>query len=60
MIIRSIKCDSCGLIRQESGQGGGFSGWGQINGVALNGIDNPEFCPECLGRIMEYIDGMTK
>jgi rubredoxin len=58
MIKRSIECDVCGWVLNEAKDGAGWPGWGQINGVNLNGVDNPNLCGMCLSRVMDFVDNM--
>ena len=55
---RVIKCDipNCPYYREEVEYGGGWEGWGQIQGVALNGKANPDLCPEHLKQTMNFVD----
>jgi hypothetical protein len=57
-VLRTIQCDmpKCSNAYQEKASNEGFPGWGSINGVMLNGITNPNCCPDCKDKIMTYID----
>lgn len=55
-ILKTIECDVCKFSIPEPSANAGFQGWGAIQGVQLNGIDNPTLCPFCLGRVMQVID----
>lgn len=57
MIKRTIQCDVCGKQEEEQTQETGWRGWGAIHGVIFNDAPNPVLCPECLGKVMGFIDG---
>lgn len=56
MILRTICCDVCKAESRESEPGAGFPGWGGIKGVELNKVVDPNFCPQCLALIMNFIE----
>lgn len=59
MSIRQIiKCSVCGKEQTEEKAGDGFIGWGALQGVSLNGEENPTICPAHLGVLAEYLDKM--
>lgn len=60
MISRTITCAACGQREEEKAENAGWQGWGGIHGVVLNGCANPHLCPECMARVMEFIDGGMK
>ena len=55
-IKRTISCNVCGSTAEEVSPEQGWPGWGAIHGVALNGVTNPNLCPLCLVKVMEFID----
>jgi len=55
-IKRTIECDVCGATEIEQAPETGWQGWGAIQGVALDGVANPNLCPSCLGKVMQYVD----
>lgn len=56
-IIRTINCAVCGKTEVEKEQNIGWPGWSCIQGVALNNEANPNLCPDCTARVMQFIDG---
>ena len=56
MIIRTIICFHCGIKQEETNPNAGWPGWGAIHGVQIDGTINPDFCPECLSVIMNFVD----
>lgn len=58
-ITRTIECDKCHKTQTEPVPNVGWQGWGAIHGVELNGVANPNLCPECLAPVMEFIDKET-
>jgi len=58
MIKRTIKCDICGVEAIEPIDGGGWPGWGGLNGIALDGVPNPSLCPKHLAQVADFIDGL--
>ncbi len=57
-ILRKAQCDICGKEEYERGPGKGWNGWIIIQGVVLDGVDNPIFCEECRDTIMGFVDGV--
>lgn len=55
-ISRTIMCDRCGSHAMEPAPNAGWSGWASIQGVRLNGVDNPNICPRCVEVVMRVID----
>ena len=58
MIKQIIECDICKLKIVEEKAGDGFVSWGAVHGVSLDGVENPNFCPDCLSEICNHIDVM--
>ena len=58
MILRTIQCAICGKHETEKRPNGGWPGWMGIIGVALDGDENPQFCPEHTNEIMNFIDNL--
>lgn len=58
MNLRTMTCDikNCLSSYTEKKPGDGFPGWGQLNGICLDGNDNPCLCPDHLTRMAEYAD----
>ena len=59
-ITRTIGCDVCGATAAEAQPNAGWPGWGHVAGIALDGVPNPNLCPECLAQVAHYIDGGMK
>lgn len=57
-ILRQIKCDivGCDNCAVEVTPNSGWPGWGQLNGVTLNGADNPHLCPTHLSTLANCAD----
>lgn len=57
-IQHTIECDGCGAAGMPDPKGTvtGWEGWIRIDGVSLNGVDDPWFCPECRMIIMDSVD----
>lgn len=60
MILRTIKCDLCGAVYTEQGDGAGFPGWGALQGVTLDGVANPCLCPEHLAAAAGFVDSLKQ
>lgn len=58
-ILKTIECDVCGDHQTELKPNAGWPGWGEIRGVALNNVANPNLCPVCLERVMEHLDQLA-
>lgn len=60
MNLRLITCDivGCQARHEEKSPGEGFMGWGQISGIVLNGIPNPQLCPIHLAKLAEIADSL--
>lgn len=59
-IERIFVCDCCSDVLREGEFGTGAKAWIQINGVSLNGSDNPFFCDSCKPKIMNAIDEIVE
>lgn len=61
-VLGTICCDipGCPAKSQEPAAGEGWKNWGQIQGIALNGVPNPHLCPEHLTMATEFIAGLDK
>lgn len=59
-IERIFVCDCCKSTLREDQYGCGAVGWMQIQGVHLNGTDNPYFCDQCVPLIMNAIDKIVE
>jgi hypothetical protein len=55
-ITRTIQCDCCGAAQTEAPPDAGWPGWGAVHGVVWDGSANPSLCPECLGKVMAFMD----
>ncbi len=57
MILRTITCDApeCKHLEQEQAPGAGWPGWGAIQGIAIDGKENPSLCPRHLKAIADFI-----
>lgn len=60
MIRRMIECDICEESSTERSEGEGWPGWGQFMGINLDGVNNPNFCPNCLAVVAEFIDRLQE
>lgn len=62
MILRQVHCDipGCGKSYTEPKPGEGWAGWGSLQGIALNGIENPLLCPEHLSAVAEFTASLDK
>jgi hypothetical protein len=56
MILRTITCDVCGNSATETTPGEGWPGWGALQGIKLNGVDNPNLCPKHLAAAANALD----
>ena len=56
MIIRTINCAMCNKTETEKEVNEGWIGWTCIQGVELNGEHNPNICPACTNKVMQFID----
>ena len=57
-ILKTIICDVCGLSQIEPETGDGFPRWGQVNGIKLDGVDNPMVCPDHLIQVAELLNDL--
>lgn len=55
-IIRTFKCDVCGKEQIEPVPGYGVVGWGSLNGINFNGVDNPILCPDHKAQLADLMD----
>jgi len=60
MIKRTIKCDICEAEMVEPVDGGGWPGWGGLNGIALDGVPNPTLCPEHLAVVADFVNDLKE
>lgn len=60
MILRTIHCDICGISQMETKENEGWEGWGQINGISINGAINPSVCPDDLSRLADFADELCE
>lgn len=60
MELRTIKCDieGCEEWHTEINFGDGHPRWGQLKGIALNGIPDPHLCPKHLAQTAEFVDNL--
>lgn len=59
MIVRTIQCGVCGKEEREKVENGGWTGWGQLGGIKLNGGDNPHLCQEHLTAVANFVDSIV-
>jgi hypothetical protein len=59
-IERRIVCDVCKTAQVQVIEGEGFKGWGAVQGVNFNGVDNPTLCPDHLKVVMDTLDKIAK
>ena len=57
-ILRKACCDICDKEEYEKIPNSGWNGWVMIQGVVLNGVENPMFCVSCRNVIMNFIDNL--
>lgn len=55
-VLRTIKCDICGATETEAAPGAGWPDWGDIHGIALDGVGNPSLCPRHLAMVADMLD----
>ncbi len=55
---RTIFCDICGASSTEEKHGDGWPGWMGLKGVALDGVENPDLCPEHTKQVMDFVDNL--
>jgi hypothetical protein len=60
MIFRIVECDICGTTLTEVAPGTGFPHWGQLQGVNLDGSENPFLCPAHLAKIADFADKLRQ
>ena len=60
MIKRTIQCDVCGFQETESQANAGWPNWGQLNGIELNGNENPYLCPTHLSETADFVDSLVR
>ena len=58
--IRTVVCSVCKKTYTEPKHGLGFPGWGSLNGISLDGDDNPMLCPEHLNKVADFVDHMKQ
>ncbi len=58
-ILKTFKCDICEDEYTERSEGEGAEGFAQLNGIQLNGVINPLFCPLCVKTVAEFIDNLA-
>lgn len=56
---RKVICAVCGKERQERNYGEGWPGWGQLNGIILNGDENPYLCEDHLAMTANFVDSLV-
>ena len=57
-ITQTIICDICGAGMTEPQPGAGFKDWGALQGVALDGVENPTLCPEDKRKLARFADDL--
>lgn len=60
MILKMIKCDVCDRREVETEPGVGWLGWGAIQGINLNGTENPSLCPMHLALTANFLDNLEE
>jgi hypothetical protein len=55
MMRRIIVCDVCNKMVTEDNEGEGFPGWGALQGIKLEGVANPNLCPEHLKIVADLV-----
>ena len=59
-VRRTVCCDICDDMYTEKNPNDGFPGWGQFNGITLDGVDNPYLCPDHLKKAADFVDDMKE
>ncbi|HKJ87610.1 MAG TPA: hypothetical protein VKA48_03795 [Gammaproteobacteria bacterium] len=59
-VRREIHCDVCGESYLEEAPNAGWPGWGQLQGISLDGADNPHLCPSCLTHAANFVDWLRQ
>ena len=54
MMVRKVVCGVCGTSHTETLPGEGWPGWGQLQGIVLDGDENPYLCPTHLSDIAGF------
>ena len=57
-ILKTIMCDVCSATATEKTPGDGWSGWGELKGIILDGASNPSLCPACLKEVANFTDSL--
>lgn len=55
-ILKIFRCDVCGKEHKTKSFEEGAPGWGQLNGICFNGVDNPMLCPEHKMQCADLMD----
>lgn len=59
MMLRTIQCGVCGATHTEPKPGEGWLGWGQFQGINLNGDENPYLCPTHLAVVADFVSKLA-
>ena len=54
--VRVAVCDICGMQEAEKEYGVGWPQWSIFQGIVLNGVNSPMFCPKHTAMLAEFID----
>lgn len=55
-ILRVIHCSLCDKTETETAANVGWPKWGAVQGIILDGEENPCLCPEHLAKVADFID----
>lgn len=58
-MLRTVKCDICGMDYTETQYGAGFPNWMNILGISLDGNEQVWLCPVHMAKVADYIDSMA-
>lgn len=59
-MTRIRRCDvkGCEAELEEEVWGQGHDGWGQLLGIVLDGVSDPNLCPEHLKQVADFVDSL--
>lgn len=65
LACRTVKCDVTGEVYTEVKPGGGFPGWGQLNGMCIRRdedglvVSDPWLCPAVMSIVVAAVTGLV-
>jgi len=60
MILRTVRCSICGNEYTEPKPNEGWQDWGALQGIILDGDENPMLCPTHLADVANYVDKLKQ